>query len=61
MRRHGRLELVVVLADGSHLLVPAAWTDRESLADAPEAGSLGSLDGLLRARGVLDPLLERAV
>jgi Family of unknown function (DUF5372) len=27
MRRHGRLELLVVLPDGSKSLVPAAWTN----------------------------------
>ena len=26
MRRHGRLELLLVLPDGSKSLVPAAWT-----------------------------------
>ena len=30
MRRGGRLELIVVLPDGSHLMVPAAWTDLQS-------------------------------
>ena len=30
MRRHGRLELILVLPDGSRLLVPAAWTDLEA-------------------------------
>ena len=29
MRRHGRLELLVVLPDGSKSLLPAAWTDHE--------------------------------
>ena len=27
MRRHGRLELLLVLPDGSKSLIPAAWTD----------------------------------
>ena len=26
MRRHGRLELLLVLPDGSKRLIPAAWT-----------------------------------
>jgi hypothetical protein len=29
LRRHGRLELLLVLPDGSKSLVPAAWTDPE--------------------------------
>jgi hypothetical protein len=61
MRRRGRLELILVLPDGSHLLVPAAWTDLQGSAGPPEAGTLGSLDDLLRARRVLEPLLERGV
>ena len=27
MRRHGRLDLILVLPDGSKSLVPASWTD----------------------------------
>ena len=30
MLRHGALELLVVLPDGSKRLIPAAWTDLES-------------------------------
>jgi Family of unknown function (DUF5372) len=30
MRRHGRLELLVVPADGSKTLIPAAWTDLDA-------------------------------
>jgi Family of unknown function (DUF5372) len=28
MRRHGRLELLLVLPDGSKRLIPQAWTDQ---------------------------------
>jgi hypothetical protein len=56
MRRHGSLELIVVLPDGSHLLVPAAWTDLQLPVEAPAAGTLGSLDDLFAARRVLDGL-----
>ncbi|HYP96642.1 MAG TPA: DUF5372 family protein, partial [Mycobacterium sp.] len=28
-RRHGRLELLVVLGDGSKRLIPAEWTDHD--------------------------------
>ena len=63
MRRRGRLELILVLPDGSHLMVPAAWTDLQSTPDQVDAGTgtLGSLEDLLAARGVLEPLLERVV
>jgi hypothetical protein len=36
MRRHGGTELLVVLADGSKRMIPAAWTD-----DAPAGGEDG--------------------
>ena len=61
MRRRGRLELIVVLPDGSTLMVPAAWTDLQAPAEPVEAGTLASLDDLLAARRVLEPLLERVV
>ena len=61
MRRRGRLELILVLPDGSHLMVPAAWTDLKGTVVPPEAGALASLEDLLAARRVLDPLLERVV
>jgi len=59
MRRRGRLELIVVLPDGSTLLVPAAWTDLRS-GPGPTAGTLGSLDDLLAAGRVVDRLLRAA-
>ena len=45
MLRHGAMELLVVLPDGSKRLIPAAWTDLESPpggdgSDGP--GTLGS-------------------
>jgi hypothetical protein len=59
MCRRRRLELIVVLADGSRLLVPAAWTDLEASVSAPPAvGTLGSVDDLLAMRRVLDGLLR---
>jgi len=60
MRRRGRLELILVLPDGSHLMVPAAWTDVEATAGTAEAGMVGSLDDLLAARRVVDGLLRTA-
>jgi hypothetical protein len=58
MRRRGQLELIVVLPDGSHLLVPAAWTDLQAPAGEPVAGTLASLEDLLAARRVVDGLLR---
>ena len=53
MRRRGRLELLLVLADGSRSVIPAAWTDLES-AGPQAAGTLASLEGLVAMRRVLD-------
>jgi hypothetical protein len=59
MRRRRRLELILVLADGSRLLVPAAWTDLEApVSLPPAAGTLGSVGDLLAMRRVLDGLLR---
>ena len=61
MRRYGRLELLVALPDGARLLVPAAWTDLQASAEPPETGTLASVEDLLAARRMLDPVLERVV
>jgi DNA-binding FadR family transcriptional regulator len=61
MHRHGRLELLVALPDGTRLLVPAAWTDLQASTEPPLAGTLASLEDLLAARRMLDPVLERVV
>jgi hypothetical protein len=58
MRRWRRLELILVLPDGSRLLVPATWTDLEGSVEPTGAGTLGSLDDLLAARRVVDGLLR---
>ena len=58
MRRRRRLELIVVLPDGSRFLVPAAWTDLEGAVGPPVAGTLGSLVDLLALRRVVDGLLR---
>jgi hypothetical protein len=60
MRRRGRLELILVLPDGSTLLVPAAWTDLQPVPELGRAGTLGSIDDLLRARRIVDALLRDA-
>jgi hypothetical protein len=57
MRRHGRLDLILVLPDGSKSLVPGSWTDLgPQIAGAPESepsGGLASVSQLLRARAVV--------
>jgi hypothetical protein len=55
MRRPARLELILMLSDGSHLMVPAAWTDLRATTGPAEVGTVGPLDDLLSARRVLDP------
>ena len=60
MRKHGRLELCLVLPDGSKSLIPASWTDVDTGREAnsgPE--TLGSLDDLVHARAVVDGLIHR--
>jgi len=61
--RHGRLELILVLPDGSKALLPASWTDlapeTAGTAEPEPSGSLASVSQLLRARAVIDALLAR--
>ncbi len=53
MRRHGRLELLLVLPDGSKRLIPAEWTSQHADGgaghDGRGAGTLGSVADLLTA------------
>lgn len=54
MRRHGRLELLLVLPDGSKRLIPAEWTSQHADGGAGQdgggsAGTLGSVADLLAA------------
>ena len=54
MRRHGRLELLLVLSDGSKRLIPAEWTSLHADGGAGHggrgsAGTLGSVADLLAA------------
>jgi hypothetical protein len=60
MRRHGAVELLLVLPDGSKSLVPAAWTDADPSADAAaSAVTLGSLSDLVQACDLVADLAER--
>lgn len=58
IRRHGRLELLVVLPDGSKRLIPQAWTDAEQ-DTVPNGATLGSLVDLLAACALVGDLAER--
>jgi hypothetical protein len=63
MRRHGRVELLLVLPDGSKSLIPAAWTDlgddEGSPKDQAAAVTLGSLQDLLEATTLVSALRAR--
>jgi hypothetical protein len=61
MRRHGRLELLLVLPDGSKRLIPAEWTSQHAAGTADcgaghggmSAGTLGSVADLLAASALV--------
>ena len=56
----GGLQFVLILPDGSKSLIPADWTDFKTGSSAPQDSPLvGSLDDLLRLRGLVDALLRR--
>jgi len=60
LRRHGGLELLVVLPDGSKRLIPAGWTDLEAGSDRGEAAAtLASLGDLLAACSLVSALSAR--
>ena len=65
MRRHGRLELLLELPDGSKCLIPAAWTDLAAGDDGDSGGpalgvaTLGSLEDLLATSGLVSALSAR--
>lgn len=64
MRRHGRLELLLELPDGSKCLIPAAWTDLAVEGSGgggpvPGVATLGSLEDLLAVCGLVCALSAR--
>jgi hypothetical protein len=65
MRRHGAVELLVVLPDGSKRLVPASWTDLERSPGGTDAGgglaTLGSVADLLGLAVLVCDLSARGV
>lgn len=65
-RRHGRLELLVVLGDGSKRLIPAEWTDHDQPDTTAAEGvcaavpqTLGTTADLLVMCGLVSALLAR--
>ena len=61
-RMRGRLHFVLILPDGSKSLIPAEWTDFNVTTCSPQNSELiGSLDDLLRLRGLVDALQRRGV
>jgi len=61
MRRHGVVELLLVLPDGSKSLVPAAWTDADQsgVDGADRLATLGSLSDLLHVCELVTDLAGR--
>src|SRR5262245_59417089 len=60
MRRHGVVELLLELPDGSKRLIPASWTDDEGITSVGEAGvaTLGSLTDLLGVCALVADLMN---
>jgi hypothetical protein len=62
-RRHGRIDLLVVLPDGRKRLIPRAWTDAEPAGDAAQengpVATLGGIEDLLAAVVVVSALGKR--
>lgn len=60
MRRHGRLELLTELPDGSKTLIPAAWTDLDNndrpAADDPAGGQGAAVQATSATLGTLADL-----
>src|SRR5664280_2813098 len=46
MRRHGQLELLLVLPDGSKSLIPSAWTDLEEPTNEETVHAPATLGGM---------------
>ena len=58
MRRHGAVELLVVLPDGSKTLMPAGFTDAVAAAVEPGAATVGSIEDLVRLAVVVGSLMS---
>jgi len=62
MKRHGAVELLVVLPDGSKTLMPGSWTDQEDGVGTGDAGTatLAPIGDLLAASALVSVLEIRA-
>jgi hypothetical protein len=59
MHRHGQLELILVLPDGSKSLIPAEWTDLAPSSAVPhshDVKTLAPIRALLHARAIVEAL-----
>ena len=61
MHRHGALELLVVLPDGSKTLLPAVFTDAVPAAPESVAATVGSIEDLEQLAVVVESLMPPAV
>ena len=61
MHRHGALELLVVLPDGSKTLLPAVFTDAVPVAAEAVAATVGSIEDLEQLAVVVESLMPPAV
>lgn len=61
MRRHGQLDLILVLPDGTKSLIPSTWTDLTpgTGGNDDRAETLAPLRDLLHVRTVVDVLVRR--
>jgi len=57
MRRHGAVELLVVLPDGSKTMLPAGFTDAAPASAEPMAVTVGSVEDLIQLTVVVASLL----
>ncbi|HTQ89836.1 MAG TPA: hypothetical protein VMK84_10125, partial [Streptosporangiaceae bacterium] len=60
LRRHGRLELLVVLPDGTSRLIPQAWTDDGDHGTGAAGATPGSVSDLLASCVLVAALRVRA-
>ena len=56
MRRHGAVELLVVLPDGSKTMLPAGFTDAAPASAEPMAVTVGSVEDLIQLTVVVASL-----
>jgi hypothetical protein len=57
MHRHGLVEFLVVLPDGSKTLLPAVFTDAVAASTPRPAVTVGSVEDLVQLASVVESLL----